>query len=409
MRVLFISAYFPVKRTDFVYWFVRDEACELVRKGLDVHMAFWKYSGRLFRSRDLVVDGTKVHGLKLFSPVDVFSGFGNLRKLPFYSFSPKEVVRTGFFLSRSKQVEKIVKRYDVDVIHAHFAHPEGLVGSFAKQNTHKPLVISVLGYDVQSDPKSGYGALSRKDTAYLVRKALVAADAIIVGAESHYKTVIQLIGEEKKDKVHFISAGIDTDRFNPNVDGSIVRKNLGITVDQPVILFARHLRPIYGVEYLIKAIPQVIEKCPEAVFLILGEGPLLTHLQELADSLKITGHVKFLGQVRKAEMPFYYTATDIFVDPCIFGQGYAASEALSCGKPVVGFKVGQIKVEDRKDGFLVEFGNVEEIARKIICLAENPSERQKMGAYGRKRIEKYYSLRSRIGSIIHLYKQVMSP
>jgi len=386
---------------------VYDEAHELVKEGIDVHVTFWKYADRLFRSRDWTIDRIKVHGLKLFSPVDLCLGFSNLPKLPFYLFSPKEIARTGVFLSRSKQIEKIAKHHEVDVIHAHFAHPEGLVGSFVKQYTHKPLVISIWGYDVQSDPKSGYGALSRRDTAYLVKRALIAADAVVVGAEVHYKTVVQLIGEERKDKVHFISAGIDTVRFSPNVDGSIVQEKLGISTDQPVVLFARHLGPVYGAEYLIKAVRYIIEKSPDAVFLILGEGPLLADLQRLADSLNVSKNVKFLGQVRKSDMPYYYAASDIFVDPCIFGQGYASLEALSCGKPVVGFNVGQVKVDDERDGFLVEVGNVKQIAEKIVWLVRNPSERREMGIHGRKRVEKNYSLTHRVDSIINLYKKIV--
>jgi len=211
-------------------------------------------------------------------------------------------------------VERIVKRCNIDIIHAHFAHPDGLVASVAKNSTGKPLVISVLGYDVQSDQKSGYGSLSQRHTTYLVREALMAADAIIVGSESHYKTVIQLIGGKRSGKLHFISPGIDMVHFNPDVDGSIVRNKLGIKADQPVILFARHLRPIYGAEYLIKAVPYVIKKCPDAVFLILGEGSLLADLQRLASGLNVADHVKFLGQIPKTEMPFYYAASDLMLD-----------------------------------------------------------------------------------------------
>jgi glycosyltransferase involved in cell wall biosynthesis len=408
MKALLISAYFPIEPADPARSFVRDEAYALSKTDVEVHVARWRYSGRFFKTKDSVVDGINVHGLNLFSPKNLSIGFSNLWRLPISLFPLKELGRTGVFFSYGKQVERIIKRHSIDVIHAHFAHPDGFVASIAKNSTNKPFVISVWGYDVQSDPKSGYGSLSQSYTAYLVKKALMAADAIIVGAESHYKTVIQLIGEERSDKVHFISPGIDTTRFNPNVDGSKLRKKLGIRDDQPVILFARHLRPIYGTEYLIKTIPYVIKKCPDAIFLILGEGTLLADLQRLASDLNVADHIKFLGQVPKTDMPFYYAAGDIFVDPCLVGQGYAALEALSCGKPVIGFTVGQIKVEDGRDGFLVEFGDVKEIARRIIWLVENPSKRQKMGVCGRKRVEGHCSLKGRINDIISLYEKVIS-
>lgn len=398
-----VSAYFPIKQDDPARSFVRDEACALSKAGVEVHVARWRYAGRFFNTKDSVVDGVHVHGLKLFSPKNLLIGFSNVWRLPISLFPLKELGRTGVFFSYGKQVERIVKRCNIDVIHAHFAHPDGFVASVAKNYASKPLVISVWGYDVQSDAKSGYGSLSQSHTAYLVRKALMAADAIIVGAESHYKTVIQLIGEERRDKVHFIPPGIDTVRFNPNVDGSKVRKKLGIKAHQPVILFARHLRPIYGAEYLIKAVPYVIKKCPDAVFLILGEGPLLTDLQRLACDLNVADHVKFLGQVPKTDMPFYYAASDIFSDPCLVGQGYATLEAMACGKPVVGFKIGQIKIKDHINGFLVKPYDVEALANKIVRLLDDPRLRRMMGEKCRKHVTERCSINTRTKKLIDLY------
>ena len=403
MKVLLISAYFPMKLDDPARSFVRDEAFELSKAGVDVYVARWRYAGRFFNTMDSGVNGIHVHGLKLFSPIGLSIGFSNVWRLPISLFSLKELGRTGVLFSYGKQVERIVKRNNIDIIHGHFAYPDGFVGSVAKSYTDKPLVISVWGYDVDSDPKIGYGALSRKDTAYLVREALMAADATIVGAESHYKTVIQLISKERIHKVHFIRAGIDTIRFNPNVDGRRVRRELGLRDNQPVVLFARHLEPVYGTEYLIKAIPYMIGRCPNVVVLILGEGPLLADLQRLVDSLKVANHVKFLGQIPKTDMPYYHAVSDIFVDPCIMGQGYAALEALSCGKPVVGFKVGQIKVREGVNGFLVELGDIEGLADRLLQLIEQPHIRKEMGEKGRRTIEKNYSLGSRINDILRIY------
>lgn len=407
MKVLLVSAYFPIKPCDSARSFVRDEACVLSKAGVEVHVARWRYGGRFFHAKDSVVDGIHVHGLKLFSPRNLFIGFSNLWELPISLFPLKELGRTGVFFSYGKQVERIVKRCNIDIIHAHFAHPDGLVASLAKNSTNKPLVISVLGYDVQSHPKSGYGSLSQHHTTYLVKRALMTADAIIVGAESHYKTVIRLIGEKRSDKVHFISPGIDTVRFNPNVDGSKVRKKLGIRADQPVVLFARHLRPIYGTEYLIKTVPYVIKKCPDAVFLILGEGSLLADLQRLASDLNVADHVKFLGQVSKTDMSFYYAAIDVFVDPCLVGQGYATLEALSCSKPAVGFNVGQIKIKNGVDGFLVKLGSIEKLANRIVQLIEQPHIRKEMGKKGREVVKENYSLEKRIDEILESYKKVL--
>jgi glycosyltransferase involved in cell wall biosynthesis len=141
---------------------------------------------------------------------------------------------------------------------------------------------------------------------------------------------------------------------------------------------------------------------------ILGGGSLLTNMQKLVDDLKINDNVRFIDRVPKTDMPHWYAACDIFLDTCVFGQGYATLEALASGKPAIGFDVGQIKIEDGKDGFLVERNDVHEIAEKITWLIENPNERQKMGIYGRKRVEKCCSLKNRVREIKQIYEKVLS-
>lgn len=406
MKVLLISAYFPMKPDDFARSFVREEAQALSKMGVEVHVACWRYGGRFFKTMDSVIDGIYVHGLRLFSPKNLLIGFSNLRWLPISLFSAKELGRTGIFFSYGKQVEKIVKRYNVDVIHAHFAHPDGLVACVAKNYTGKPLVISIWGYDVDSDPKSGYGALSRRDTAHLVRKALIAADAIVVGAESHFRKVVRLIGEERSGKIHFILPGIDTNGFNPSVDGSEIRKKLGIRADQPVILFAKHLKPLYGMEYLVRAMPDVIEKYPDTTFLIVGGGPMRNQLQKEAQVLGVAKNVIFEGYVPKTKMPLYHAASDISVDPSFFGQGYVALEAMACGKPVVGFRTGQIKIRDNVNGFLVDPFYVEALASKIIQLIGDSRLRKKMGLSGRRYVVEHCSIDTRAKKLIELYNAI---
>jgi len=65
---------------------------------------------------------------------------------------------------------------------------------------------------------------------------------------------------------------------------------------------------------------------------ILSEGSILANSQRLPGDLNVAGHVRFLCQFPKTDMPFYYAASSIFVDPYIVGQGYASLEAVACEK-----------------------------------------------------------------------------
>jgi len=86
MKVLLVSANFPIKPSDPGRSFVHDEACALSKAGVEVHVARWRYAGRFFNTKDLVVNEIHVHGLKLFSPKNLFTGFSNLWGLPISLF-----------------------------------------------------------------------------------------------------------------------------------------------------------------------------------------------------------------------------------------------------------------------------------------------------------------------------------
>lgn len=399
MRVLIVSTFFPLSERDFARSGVYDEAHMLAKRGIEVHVASYR------SERDASVDGVFVHKVKKVDLAIIPFGIRNLTNFPVSSFSHPNEVR--ILSTYGKEIAKIAKNYDVDLIHAHFSYPDGFAALLAKAIVRKILIISVWGYDVQSDPKTGYGSLSRKYTRDMVVKALNGADAITVGAESHYEAVKNLIGKNKANKIFFIHPSLDTDLFSPSVNGSEIRKKYNIKAHQPVVLFARHLKPVYGAEYLIRAAARVISKHSKTIFLIIGDGPLKTELQELARRIGMDRNMVFIGYVPKTEMPYYHAASDIFVDPCIYGQGYASMEALSCGKPVIGFKTGQIRVIHKVDSYLVETGDIEKLANKMIWLIENPKLRKEMGTKGRKRMVEQHGFENRIDRLIELYNHLL--
>lgn len=406
MKVLMVSIVFPLAG-EATCSFVFNEALGLSSRGVRIHVARGVMRIRDGK-RDLFLDGMHIHNFSRridasIIPLRARALVKSVAELPSTSFlHPKTVAAT---LPYSWFIAKLVKMYEIDLIHAHFAYPGGFAALLAKNMVKKPLIISIWGYDVQSDPKGGYGALSRKYTREMVSKALNGADAIIVGDYFHRETVVRLIGKDKARKIFFIPPAIDVSHFNPSVDGSSVRKKYGIAPNQTVVLFARHLRPIYGAEYLIKAASKVVADHPEAVFLMLGVGPLRPSLEELVRQLQLDRNVIFAGYVNRAQMPSYYATSEIFCDPCIFGQGLSSLEALACGKPVVGFKTRQIKIVDGTNGFLVEPSNVEELADKIMWLIEHSYARRKMGIKGRERVEKKHDPKDRVTEILKIYDE----
>lgn len=305
-------------------------------------------------------------------------------------------------------VAKIVEKHAVDLIHAHFAYPEGFVGVLAKRAIRKPLIVTLHGRDILTEPSVGYGIrLSRRYDA-LIRKTLEEADSIVVASSAVYDEARKIIGSE--DKIHLIPNGVDIQEFNPNLDGSRIRGKLKVDEEYTVIFTLRHHEPTYGIEYLIRAIPLVLRREKNVMFVIGGEGSLKRYHERLALKLGVKDRVVFTGRIPRTEAPYYYAMSDVVVVPSLQEAfGLVVTEAMACGKPVIGTDVGGIsdQIIDGFNGFLVPSKNPEAIAERIIWLINNPGKAKCMGRNGRRIVEEKFNIEKRIDKIINLYDNIL--
>jgi phosphatidylinositol alpha-1,6-mannosyltransferase len=189
-----------------------------------------------------------------------------------------------------------------------------------------------------------------------------------------------------------IAPGIDTDHFKPR-DASQLRKTLNIT-DRPTIISVGRLVHRKGQDRLIEALPQILKSVPNAVLLLVGEGPYRKRLDRLIKKLQLKDHVIFIGRVDYQDLPTYLSVGDVFAMPSrsrffgleVEGLGIVYLEASACGLPVIGGASGGAPdaVIDNETGFVVDGNDVEQIAITAIQLLADPHLRSRMGAAGRK-------------------------
>ena len=130
---------------------------------------------------------------------------------------------------------------------------------------------------------------------------------------------------------------MDTNKFNPSCKNDILRDKLNI-FGLPVVISTRNLKHIYNVESLIHAIPLVLDECPNAKLIIIGDGDQKQYLIKLAKSLNVFNATFFLGYVSHDDLPKYLASSDAYVSTSLSDGGIALStqEAMSCGlTPVV--------------------------------------------------------------------------
>ena len=399
--VVIISKRVGKSPEDITYPFVFEEAYRLALRGLKVHVVRSKFEG------ESLSYGIYFHGLRRKLDVRVLSGFlRNIAVYPPVSLfrSPKSIYRENLY---ALNVVRVVRENEVDLIHAHFAYPEGLVGLLAKRETGKPLIVTLHGYDILTEPSVGYGIRLNKKYDCLVRRVINNADAVLVASRAVFREAVSMVDDFSK--VYLIPNAVDIKRFNPNIDGYDLKKKLGI--DGCFVVFTlRSHEPKYGIEYLIRAAPLVLSRMKNVFFVIGGDGSLRKYHEELTVKLGVKDRVIFTGRIPQSELPYYYAMSDVIVVPSVQEAfGLVVTEAMACGKPVVGTRVGGIpdQIINGYNGFLVNPRSPSEIAEKIIWLIDNPEEAKRMGMNGRKLVEEKFDIEKRIKQIISLYEKIL--
>ena len=188
-----------------------------------------------------------------------------------------------------------------------------------------------------------------------------------------------------KREIEVIRVGVGTKLFKPINTGN---KHL-LLGDTLKILTVARLHKYKGLEYLIRA----MESVDGAKLFILGRGNEKNNLKTLIKRLNLKNKVELLDtNIPNYKMPFLLNDCDVYVQPSVVEPyGIAVLEAMACGKPVIGTKVGGMRdtIKDGETGFLVELGNVGELAKRITILMNN-NKRAEMGLRARERAVKNF-------------------
>jgi phosphatidylinositol alpha-1,6-mannosyltransferase len=194
-----------------------------------------------------------------------------------------------------------------------------------------------------------------------------------------------------------LPSGVDTSLFSPRAAGAQVRRRLGLA-DRPVVVCVSRLVPRKGQDVLIRALPAVRRRVPDAALLCVGGGPDAPRLQRLAAEHGVAQDVVLTGSVPWDELPAHYAAGDVFAMPCrsrragleVEGLGIVFLEAAATGLPVVAGRSGGSPdaVLDGRTGVVVDGTSVAAVADEVAGLLEEPARAAAMGAAGRAWVER---------------------
>jgi len=167
----------------------------------------------------------------------------------------------------------------------------------------------------------------------------------------------------------------------------------------PWLLTVARLQWHKGIDTVMKALPVIRARYPNARYAVAGTGELLPQFERLARELGVGETVRFLGAVPEAELPALYNSADLYVGASrrveLLAEGFGISlvEASASGVAVVGGRSGGVPdaVRDGETGILVDPDDPAAVAAGINELLGNPERRKQLGTAGRKAVESYYN------------------
>jgi len=231
----------------------------------------------------------------------------------------------------------------------------------------------------------------------------------IVAISDASRRGIEARGEAKGGNVTTVPNGIPVPDTASLPLPARVRASFGIASDQPLIVCAARLEREKDVATLIAAMPAVLAAAPGALCVVAGEGSQREELAARIRSLGISSSVHLAGF--REDVLSLIQAADLFVLPSLAEPfGLVLVEAMALGKPVVAIDAGGPReiVENGRTGLLAPPADPAALASAISRLLREPALRQSMGAMGRERFEKHYTLPRMTAGILETYHKALA-
>lgn len=272
---------------------------------------------------------------------------------------------------------QLKRQGQLDIIDAHFAYPDGYAATLLGRWLGVPVTITMRGTETRHTNDSALRPL--------IITAMSKANRVFSVSDSLRQIAISCGIDTSKLRV--IGNGVDISKFSPQSKNK-ARASLGISGAAKVIVTVGGLCERKGFHRVIAALPELIKKYPDLIYLIIGgpspEGDMTKQLQQLVSELNLGSAVKFLGAMAADKLGQPLSAADVFV-LSTRNEGWAnvLLEAMACGLPVVATDVGGNRevVSNPSVGTIVPFDDHAELIAAITQSLDTHWDRAAIRAY----------------------------
>lgn len=320
-----------------------------------------------------------------------------------------------------RTIAGIARRHRADMVHFSSPFPVAFLGPRLREETGIPYAVTLHGSELVL-----WGSLPASGA--LMRRSLRQASVLLPVSSFTSHAAHKLLSKRTPPCV-VVTPGVDCDRFTPvsqaeggpgrapsrhdgpeqtpgnpsasatpAVEGAVPEGPAeGASTDGPTIVSVSRLVARKGPATLIRAMPSVLERVPEARAVIVGDGPDRPRLERMAGDLGISRCVTFTGPQPWHDVPRFYRQADVFALPTRerFGgletEGFPLVylEAAASGLPSVAGDAGGVRdaVLDGVTGYVVDGRSAGEVGATLVKLLEDPAHARHLGEQGRRRVE----------------------
>lgn len=307
---------------------------------------------------------------------------------------------TPYALSLAAKIREVAEQYALDLVHVHYAIPHATSAFLAKEMlkpTRLPTITTLHGTDIT--------LVGMMPSYYeITRFSIEKSDAVTTVSEFlKNETIHEFRIEHPIDVIHNF---VDTDIFRPRGD-SPARCRLAKDGER-ILMHVSNFRKVKNLPVLLQVFYEVQKLVPCRLVLV-GDGPERESTERQAHALGIDQKVSFLGD--QEYIADLLAAADVFLLPSQHESfGLAALEAMSCGVPVVGSRIGGLPevIEHEKTGFLCDPNDVDCMKAIVLGLLKNEPLRSQIGAAARERAERLFNRDRIVAQYVDAYERVLA-
>lgn len=306
------------------------------------------------------------------------------------------------------RMREIIRELRPHILHTHTAKAGAIARAAALvSGAARP---AILVHTFHGHVLKGYFDPVRTAFFKKVERSLARVTDALVAVSPEVRDELVAAGIAPREKFSVIRLGIPLEERLGDATADLdYRRLYGISESAFVVGWVGRMTDVKDTDAVLEIVGAARDRGLEAVLVMVGDGPDRVRLEQLAHDIGIARSTFFVGY--QPEVAGYYRLFDAFLLPSVNeGTPVSAIEALASGTPVVATRVGGVPdvVRDGEDGFLFEPGDTDGAAERLALLASDATLRSALGASGRERVLRRYSVSRLVEDVDRLYRSLLS-